>query len=435
MTKEYTEVEVKNAFSPKSADFSGVYLEGFGMVSALYTLKCNHLKGDGELESGAILHVEVNKLAFKKFARENSGFAKASGAQNYHQVFDAKGERIGAFFVRGNQYFLALDAQKELDWKNLTLCLNMSAQGGLVGLWLVENAEVAEVQEVVEEVVAIHLSAGFWGANASKWESRGLEYDNAPIEIVFEGQTLRAKLQKFNNPTWGKWANLIFDESIDEALLEKLDEFLDINDDCRYLCAQIQGGRVVKLRLDIDEECADYDAWLRRELPVQEVEALEVHEEEREFAYCARLHEGQIALEVGGQDSALFASHRPLEGQDVQGFHFRQGGISWAQQDLDYSRAGVSVCLGGVHARAKLKPTNSPQFYTLEFDPSTSARWMEGVLSVLKVRAMPVRSKVRLFVHDWEVRAGCALHFALDLNRCVEVFEIEAKKLPPPLET
>ncbi|WP_104639238.1 hypothetical protein [Helicobacter bizzozeronii] len=417
MTKQAVEVKFKNAFSPKSVTFGSLPLEEFHMkVQALYTLKCNHLEGEGELHYGATLHVRANKLAFKKHAK-SIGFRQLRGSQTCHVVYNADGEIMGYFFVRGNQYFMGLFSKEPPVWENLSLVAQVldGDEGGFVGgLYFVqESPEVEEVEEVQE--TAICLSAGFWGVSASKWESQGMEYDNAPVEIVFEGQTLHAKLQKFNNPTWGKWANIVFDGGIEESLLDRLDEFLDVNDDCRYLRTQIRGGRVVGLSLDIDQECAEHDAWVAQMCKAQKAQEYELHTEKAECSYCACVQDGRVVLDVGGQDSAHFVSYQPLEGQDVVHFKFRQGRICWASPKLDYSHARVLVCFKGIRAYARLKPTPNAQFYTLEFR-GACAGFEQGLVEALGSGALFVRSKVHLFVRGWEVCGGRARAFVLDVD-------------------
>ncbi len=65
--------------------------------------------------------------------------------------------------------------------------------------------------------------------------------------------------------------------------------------------------------------------------------------------------------------------------------------------------------------RAKLKPTNSPQFYTLEFGDGLE-QWEAGLIAVLAGGSLAVRSKVYLFVKGWEVCGGRGVAFILDIR-------------------
>ncbi|WP_104750812.1 hypothetical protein [Helicobacter salomonis] len=86
---------------------------------------------------------------------------------------------------------------------------------------------------------------------------------------------------------------------------------------------------------------------------------LEMRDVVREAAYSACVYEGKIALVAEGENSAHFVSHKPLEGQSKEGFHFRQGGIHWAQQMLSYNHALVIVRFKGEQVEARLIPTNT----------------------------------------------------------------------------
>ncbi|WP_104740190.1 hypothetical protein [Helicobacter bizzozeronii] len=141
----------------------------------------------------------------------------------------------------------------------------------------------------------------------------------------------------------------------------------------------------------------------------------EIHIERGVYAYSACVYQGKVALEVSGVGAGHFVSYKSADGRSKKGFLFRQGTIRWEKQSLDYSQADFWVCFGGKRVRARLKPTNSPQFYALEFGDGLE-QWEAKLIGILAGGSLAVRSKVYLFVKGWEVCGGRAVAFILDVR-------------------